>query len=351
MNLLQPKRMLQNVLLQHFFYAVFALMLVSCEEEEKGATLGYTGSVGEVMVVVNNDIWGSEPGDSLKACLGGFQYGLPQDEPMFNVIQVEKKNFAKIFQTHRNVLEVEISSKYPKARLETKRDVYSKGQLYLLITAPNQEQLQKIVNQNMQRITTYFSNKELDRLIQKNLKFGDKALADRVLKEIGVSMVIQKEFDISFIDDTVCYLRLDRNRNQGGFTHPISQGVIAYSYPYNSKQQFLVDSIYAKIEAVLKQYVPGPGDTSYMTLEFNYIPPLTKEVDLSGSFAVESRGLWKMHGAYMGGPYYSISVLDEEIGRIVGIYGFVFAPKFDKREYLREIEAMVRSYGVTQKSK
>jgi hypothetical protein len=50
-----------------------------------------------------------------------------------------------------------------------------------------------------------------------------------------------------------------------------------------------------------------------------------------------------MENAFMGGPFVSVTTYDERRGMIVTVEGFVFAPKFDKREYLREVEACVKS--------
>ncbi len=43
----------------------------------------------------------------------------------------------------------------------------------------------------------------------------------------------------------------------------------------------------------------------------------------------------------MGGPFISLSTFDKERNRIVTVEGFVYAPKFDKRNYLRQVEAIL----------
>lgn len=51
------------------------------------------------------------------------------------------------------------------------------------------------------------------------------------------------------------------------------------------------------------------------------------------------RGLWKMVGDMMGGPFVSHVRLDEKNNRVVVVEGFVFAPETDKRNFIRRIEA------------
>jgi hypothetical protein len=45
----------------------------------------------------------------------------------------------------------------------------------------------------------------------------------------------------------------------------------------------------------------------------------------------------------MGGPFISFSILDEKRKRIVTVDGFLYAPTDDKRDLLRQIEAILLS--------
>ena len=50
-----------------------------------------------------------------------------------------------------------------------------------------------------------------------------------------------------------------------------------------------------------------------------------------------------MKNNFMGGGFIYLACLDEKRDRVVGAFGYVFAPGFDKREYVREVEAIVKS--------
>ena len=51
------------------------------------------------------------------------------------------------------------------------------------------------------------------------------------------------------------------------------------------------------------------------------------------------RGLWRMQGDMMGGPFVSHTRLDKKNHRVVVAEGFVYAPETDKRNFMRRIEA------------
>lgn len=64
---------------------------------------------------------------------------------------------------------------------------------------------------------------------------------------------------------------------------------------------------------------------------------------LNGNYTVEIRGLWRVEGDFMGGPFVSLSSLDLARKRVVTAEGFLYSPKYDKRDYLRQLEAVIYS--------
>ena len=50
-----------------------------------------------------------------------------------------------------------------------------------------------------------------------------------------------------------------------------------------------------------------------------------------------------MENGFMGGPFVSLTTLDKKRNRVVTIEGYVFAPKFKKRDYIKEVEAIIYS--------
>jgi hypothetical protein len=53
-----------------------------------------------------------------------------------------------------------------------------------------------------------------------------------------------------------------------------------------------------------------------------------------------------MENDFMGGPFLHYTLVDEKNNRVIELDAFVFAPKFDKREYLRELEAIVKTVRI-----
>lgn len=144
----------------------------------------------------------------------------------------------------------------------------------------------------------------------------------------------------TFAADTTDFVWLKKEMMVG--EHPVSQGILIYSYPYTSDSTFSVNSLTEKRNEYTKAYIKGTVDSTYMQSYAEYIPN-EREISINGLYAKELRGLWFLKGDFMGGPYVNYSFVDEKRNRVICIDGYVFAPKFDKREFLRELEAIALS--------
>jgi hypothetical protein len=105
--------------------------------------------------------------------------------------------------------------------------------------------------------------------------------------------------------------------------------------------------IYSTRDSLTRIYVQGNlGDW----IEIDERRPLESEnIDVFGRYGYETRGLWHMVGengrpAGMGGPFVTYTFYDQASGRIYMIDGMVFAPGFEKREFLRQLEVIAHTF-------
>ncbi|MBT8400476.1 MAG: DUF4837 family protein, partial [Rhodothermia bacterium] len=82
-------------------------------------------------------------------------------------------------------------------------------------------------------------------------------------------------------------------------------------------------------------------------------PLVAENIDFLDRYGFEVRGLWHLVGpdnageivSYgAGGPFLTYAFYDEETGRNYLIDGMVFAPGFDKREFLRQLEVIAHTF-------
>ena len=95
-------------------------------------------------------------------------------------------------------------------------------------------------------------------------------------------------------------------------------------------------------DSIGKKYFEGAREGSYFGTE-TLLPPQQRTAEIDGQFAVETRGLWKTFGDFMGGPFLSYTIYNDATNEVICIEGFIYGPDAKKRNIMLEMEAMMRS--------
>jgi hypothetical protein len=312
---------------------ILSLILFSCNNPgAKYDTI--TGKAGEVVVVIGKETWKGPTGSLIRQVLAQPQSSLPQDEPMFSLIDVPPSAFINIFKTYRNILTVKISSTYTEPKVEFANDTWAYPQAIVNIQASSPENFEELFKANSNKILAYYLKAEKDRLKSVYKKSHEKAIYKTLHDDLKLNLYVPVGFNIVKKDSNFVWMRYD--------TPLIYQSIIVYTYPYDSDSTFTPNFQLVKRNLIAKKHIPGPLPGSYMTTETE-LPLDFNILKFNGNYASEMRGLWRVENDFMGGPFISLSVLDASRRRVVTVEGHVYAPKNDKRNYLRQVEAMIYS--------
>lgn len=322
--------------------ALTLLFFQSCSDDGQPLHKNITGKANELVVVISDESWDGVPGEVIKNTLGQSQLILPQDEPMFDLVNVPKEAFKSIFKSTRNILQVHISSTVDTAKVVMRDDVWAYPQATVIVSAKNAEQFKEIYTKNENKIMSYFLAAEKERLTMNYNKYYEKAVYNVLDKDFGVTMKVPPGFVIAEQKKDFIWYRYE--------TPDISQGIILYTFPYVSDSAFTEEYQVRVRDSILKAKVPGPTDGSYMATEKRIIQ-LNNYLEHNGNYASEMRGLWRVMNDFMGGPYISLAILDAANQRVVVAYGYVFAPSKDKRNYIKQVEAMIYSLKLNDQDK
>lgn len=316
------------------FLLLFASIFAGCGADSTQMYTNITGKAGELVVVISKDNWEGTPGTSIRETLAQPHAGLPQEEPLFDLIDVPHEAFKKIFQTTRNIVQTNISSNVEESGISFTDDVWAYPQATVQIRAKTPEEFVNIFDANKDKILSYFVQAEKERNIMNYKKIYEKAVYNTLDKDLGITMKVPPGFRIMENKKDFLWIQYD--------TPDIFQGIVVYTYPYVSDSAFTIDYQLPIRDSLLKKYVPGPTDGSYMTTE-KRIDQIFNVIKHNGNYASEMRGLWRVENDFMGGPYVAISELDVANQRVITAFGFVYAPSKDKRNLLRQVEAMIYS--------
>ena len=94
-----------------------------------------------------------------------------------------------------------------------------------------------------------------------------------------------------------------------------------------------------RMDSVLKANMKGETDRMYMRTVARSM--IKENVSIGGQSCQLQRGLWEMVGDAMGGPLVRRIVKDSVAGKSLVLDAFVYAPEMDKRNKMREMEAVL----------
>jgi hypothetical protein len=330
---------MQRKLLTLLTIATIALFTASCGGEETNAdgTVKDTrilppssGTHSELLLVMPDELWLGPAGEAFREIYLADQEGLPQAESYFDASRVEPEDVNKILQKAKNILWVEKSD---TSFVKMTKDLWARPQRLVRITAPTEKAITAELRGSANQVMQAFKDHDME-LIQTRLSRSAYAYTHENLKDIGIkSMLLHKGFDPTLNKEnlkifatktvkTIQYIVIS--------SRPMSEGLVS------------VDEIIAHRDSIGKNYFEGTYEGSYMTTEM-LIPPSIANTEISGMYALETRGLWRMEGDFMGGPFLSYSIYDEKNDRILTVEALLYGPQAKKRNIVLEMEAMLKS--------
>jgi len=314
---------------------LFGIFNQGCDTKTNGGLLpNITGKTGEVIIIIDPIYCEGATGDTLKKIFSQPYPSLPQEENIFTMAHIANADFNYVFKTHRNLIFININKTTPEdsTQIIIKKNVWAKGQLIFDCRAPNGIAMAKALSKQQNKIVSLINAKERERIVSGYKRLPNRKIIGFLKNKFNIYMPVPTGYNINI--DTTNFVWISREDPE------LSQGLIVYSYPYTDTNTFTLNFLVKKRNEFLKKYLPGPLDGTWMTtetrigLEFNTF-------SFHDQYFAEVRGLWRVENDYMGGPFVSVTTLDQKRNRIITVEGYFYGPKFRKREYVRQSEAII----------
>jgi hypothetical protein len=321
--------------MKHYAYTFSVLITLLILTAACGSNpLGFSKATGmpyEIAVTMDKSVWDGEAGDAIRADLESEVPGLPQSEPAFRIMFAASEDFGTLLAYVRNILIVNVDDKiYTTVNLLYEKDRWATDQVILTLNAPDTKSVVDYLSRNEKEISRIFTKVELHRAAASFEKDFAIGVRDSLRRRFDILMHIP--FDMTYTRGGRDFFWASNNAKTG------RMDVVAYTFPYTDQQTFTGEYLIAKRDSVLKKNLPGAFPDSYMATE-TLAPVDYTPITVRGKYCGVLRGLWKMVGDKMGGPFVSHIRLDEANNRIVVVEGFVYAPETNKRNYIRRLEA------------
>lgn len=324
-------------------FTLLISMIISCTSEHGKRLPRHTGQSGEVFIIMPENEWDGSIGDSLRYYFQKAYPMVPQAEPMFKLFHIRPAKLNNLLKQHRNIIQVEIGNdSISENKVLFQKDKWSSNQLFFRILAEDSTSFFKLIRENAPRIADRINTTEISRIQSFNQTFPNRSGIALIKEKFGIDIDLQEEYHLIIDTTDFVWFQRERIKYLSNTAHDITQGIIIFSYPYQTDSAFIPENALAVRDSMLEMYIKGPKEGSFMTTEYR-ITPTTEVIDTGQNYRTLTRGLWKMENYFMGGPFVSVTMLNRDHTKIISVSGYAFAPKFDKREYIREVEATIKS--------
>ena len=321
-----------------FIAPLLLLFFLSSCGDKKTQSNRSSGKTAEIIVATNGDeTWEGPVGESIRAFFGQDYEVLSQEEPLFTLSYLPESKLVnnKMFRAHHNLFIVDINPDVSENIIEARKDLYSSPQRVIKITSPSEDEFISFFNEKKETIYGILMESEYERLIKTFKAFRDRKILNQIEDNFGFTLEVPGGFYVAKNSAGFMWIRKETEHN--------SQGIIIYTYDFKDTLAFDQARILAFRNSMTEEYIPGPSEGSYMVVAEEYSPIQVKEIDFNGMFAIETRGLWRLEGDFMGGSFVNYTFVDERTNKVVTIDGYVYAPNKPKRDLLIQMEAIAHS--------
>lgn len=317
------------------------LLLTSCHSRQNEALLkkSSSGKTCEVLLAADKSTYSGDTKELIDSIFREPQPGLPQPEPRFDLVNVPVSSLhnTQMFQMHRNIILCDVQPDNPD-KVYISHDRWASPQTMVDIAASSDSSLRRLLRHHEKNIKKEIYRDEHQRIINAFYNIRNVELMQRIKEKFGFEMTFSEDFRMAQTatdDPDFAWVHKE--------TKDFTLGVLIHTMPYQDEKQFDEGRILNRLDTLMRRKVSGPAEGSYMGTERRFGLENTSVAYPGSIYCIETRGLWRTFGDFMGGPFVSYSLLSPDGREIVEVTGFVYCPRFDKRDYLMQVEGICNS--------
>jgi predicted protein tyrosine phosphatase len=321
----------------HFLILLISVVFFSCKKETTDAIRKATGKVNNISVIIDDQEWNGEIGDSIRNKFASPVIGLPQEEPRFTINQYPVKLMEGFMVDSRNII---IIKKEKSNNFVIKKDQYAAPQNVFHISGKTSADILDIIEKNTPKIIQIIRQTE----IEESQRINKKSLLNpRVVRsKFNISLDIPSDYEYMVQDSNFIWLKKELVSG--------NTSVLIYQVPLNAIQNNgnLISNIIKTRDSIGALYIHGKEPDTDMITEEAYAPYFFK-IKLDGKVTYEIKGTWELRNDFMSGPFINYAVFDTENNRVLFLEGFCYSPSKEKRDSMHELESIIKSVTVFKK--
>ena len=313
-------------------FLLVLFLVFSCKKApEKGVLNHSSGKINTLSVIISDQLWNGEVGDSLRKKFAAPVDGLPQEEPLFTINQYPVKFLDGFRSVSRNILVVR---KGEKSGFKIVENEFAQPQNVVYILGRNVPEILSYIEAHSDEVIKRFKQTE----ILESQQIIDQSLLDdgRIRQKFNLSLHLPATYKYALEKPNFIWLKKEILSG--------NTSILIYKVPFRAilKNDDIVNNIIRIRDSVGGLYIHSRVKNSRMITEESYSPYFFNTV-LDGKRAYQTKGTWELKGDFMSGAFINYAVIDRKRRKFIIIEGFCYAPSTEKRDLMHELEAIIQS--------
>ena len=315
-------------------FLVFWIALLCCScthKSQKPSEIESLGRINSLTIIINDQLWNGEIGDSLRKKFAAPVDGLPQEEPLFTINQYPIKGLDGSKTNNRNIIIVKLEE---KNNFEIIPNEFATPQNAVHISGTTVAEILEHIETNSEALIKMLKKTE----IEANQKNIDKSLLNdkKIRKKFKIALHLPSTY--KYVLNKPNFLWLKKEILSG------NNSILIYKVPFKMilKNNNLTNNIVKMRDSIGALYIHSKAKKSRMITETSYAPYFFYSM-LDNKRAYQTKGTWDLKGDFMSGSFINYAILDRKKKTFLVIEGFCYAPSTDKRDLMFELESIIKS--------
>jgi hypothetical protein len=321
-----------------FFFSILSFFFFSCSKKTDNNSQPSTGNINTISVVIDNQLWNGTIGDSIRNKFASPVEGLSKEEPQFNVNQYPIHVMEGFVTKSRTIIVVKIGN---ENCFEINKNEYASPQNVIHINGKTISDILDIIEKRTTQIIDTIQKGEIKahRILINDSLFN----TEMIQKQFKLQLKIPKNYLYVLKNENFVWLK--NEFPSGNTSLLITQLPVGIIHPMDNLLEKTI-KIHDSIGAL---YIKGNESGSGLYIDKSY-PLYQSKILLDGMPAYETKGTWRLKGSFMFGAFVNYLIIDSKNNRIIFLEGFCYIPSKEQRNYMHELETIIKSAHLVSKN-
>lgn len=314
-----------------FLFFLLVVFFFSCKKQEDHLPRKATGKINTISVIIDDQLWNGEIGESIRNKFASPVIGLPQEEPLFTINQYPAQLMEGFMTDNRTIIVVK---KENQTQFVIKKNQYASPQNVFHILGKTNGDILEIIEKKTPQIIQIIKKTE----IAESQRINRQSLMNPIIIRNKFQISLEIPTGYSYSLQNTKFLWLKKEIISG------NTSILIYEVPINSikNNSNSITNIVRIRDSIGNLYIRGTELDTPMITEEGYSPYLFK-LKLNGKETYETRGTWELKNDFMSGPFVNYAIVDEERNRVLIVEGFCYSPSKEERDLMHELESIIKS--------